>query len=112
MKIGRLRSLFLPLLLLWGMDFGVDGEEAISNFIKDVMAAFQLTSPTIVYDSEEPPEICFNSQWVLCMPLQYQEETDSEDSGKFAIDIFKNHLSFIDLKSEITNFRCIDGFRI
>ena len=93
MKIGRLRSLFLPLLLLWGMDFGVDGEEAISNFIKDVMATFQLTSPTIIYDSEEPPEICFKSQRVLCMPLQYEEEeTDSEEfaySGKFAITIFK-----------------------
>ena len=92
MKIGRLRNFFLPLLLLWGMDFGVNGEEAISNFIKDVMAAFQLTSPTIVYDSEELPEICFNSQWVLCMPLQYEEQTDSEqlaNSGKFAIDILK-----------------------
>ena len=110
MKIGRLRNLFLPLLLLWGMDFGVDGKEAISNFIKDVMAAFQLTSPTIVYDSEEPPEICFNSQWVLCMPLQYQEEEELANSGKFAIDILKNHFSFLDLKSEITNFRCIDGF--
>ena len=109
MKMGRLRSLFLP-LLLWGMDFGVDGEEAISNFIKDVMAAFQLTSPTIVYDSEEPPEICFNSQWVLCMPLQYQEEEELANSGKFAIAILKNLFSFLDLKSEITNFCCIDAF--
>ena len=93
MKIGRLRSLFLPLLLLWEMDFGVDGEEAISNFIKDVMAAFQLTSPTIVYDSEEPPEICFKSQRVLCMPLQYEEQTDSEElanGGKF-IPFLKLH---------------------
>ena len=77
------------------MDFGVDGEEAISNFIKDVMAAFQLTSPTIVYDSEEPPEICFNSQWVLCMPLQYQEEEELANSGKFAIAILKNPFSFL-----------------
>ena len=92
MKIGRLRGLILPLLLLWGMDFGVNGEDAFSNFIKDVMAAFQLTLPTIVYDSEEPPEICFNSQWVLCMQLQYEEQTDSEElanKGKLAIYILK-----------------------
>ena len=92
MKIGRIRSLFPPLLLLLGIDFGVNGEEAISNFINDVMVAFQLTSPTIVYDTEEPPEICFKSQWVLCMPLQYEEEeTDSEElanRGKFVITIF------------------------
>ena len=92
MKIGRVRGLILPLLLLWGMDFGVNGKDAISNFIKDVMAAFQLTSTTVVYDSEEPPEICFNSQWVLCMQLQYEEQTDSEElanKGKLAIYILK-----------------------
>ena len=106
MKIGRLRSLLPPLLLLLGIDFGVNGEEAISNFINDVMVAFQLTSPTIVYDTEEPPEICFKSQWVLCMPLQYEDQTDSEElanRGKFAIDILKKSLQFS--RSEIRDHK-------
>ena len=91
MKIGRLRGLPLPLLLLLGMGFSVNGGETISSFIKDVIATFRLASPTIVYDREEAPEICYEFHWVLCLPLQYQE-TESEElanSGKFAVNILK-----------------------
>ena len=35
-------------------------------FIKDLVATFQFTSPTILYD-EEVPEICYTSQWLLCL---------------------------------------------
>ena len=74
MKIGRLLGLFL---LLW-MDFKkVTGEERISSFVRDVMATFRLTSPTIVYDSDEAPEICYADQWVLCMSSESSGDQDT-----------------------------------
>ena len=67
MKIDRL----LGLLLLW-MDHRVNGEETISSFMRDMMADFQLYSPTIVYEGDEAPEICYTDQWVLCLSSHSQ----------------------------------------
>ena len=64
-------------LLLW---MGVEADrESTAIFIRDIMTKFQLTSPTILYDrDEEPPEICYTRQWVLCLPIENHESKDSE----------------------------------
>ena len=60
----RLVGLFL---LLW-MALTASGEEELMNrFIQDVISTFQLTSPTIIYDSDEAPGICYADQRVLCL---------------------------------------------
>ena len=75
MKIGRLLGLFL----LLGTEFEwVCGEEAISSFIEDVMDTFRLKSPTIVYDSDEAPEICYRKTWVLCLSSSRDKERDPQ----------------------------------
>ena len=75
MKIFRRLGIFL---LLW-MDTSVNGEEKLDVFLRDIIDTFRLTSPTIVYDSdEEAPEICYTDPWVLCLhpglPSGYQED--------------------------------------
>ena len=77
MKIGKMLC-----LMLW-IDLGVNGDEDISRFIKDIMSTFRLHSPTIIYNEyERAPEICYNDYWVLCLhPSQSswhpQDETKS-----------------------------------
>ena len=61
--------MLIGLLLFW-MDLGVNGEDTISSFIRDMMATFQLNSPTIMYGGDEAPEICYTDQWVLCLSTQ------------------------------------------
>ena len=62
------------------METRVKGEEGgIDVFLRDIIDTFRLTSPTIVYDSdEEAPEICYTDEWVLClhpgMPSWYPED--------------------------------------
>ena len=60
------------------MDLGAKGEDNINVFIEDIITTFSLTSPTIVYNSEEAPDICHKAQWVLClhpgMPSWYPED--------------------------------------
>ena len=76
MKLGG----FIGLLLLLWMESRVDGEDTISHFIRDVMTTFDLTSPTIIYDGgEQPPEICYTQEWVLCLasPIQENESKHS-----------------------------------
>ena len=67
MTIRRLLGLFL---LLWMVIKRANGEETISSFIRDIMTTFKLNSPTIIYDSDEAPDICFTDQWVLCLSSQ------------------------------------------
>ena len=50
----------------------VNGQEAMDFFINDLVATFQLASPTILYDNEIP-EICYDSQWVLCLSSNLHE---------------------------------------
>ena len=56
------------------MDLRVNGQEEMDVFINDLVATFQLTSPTILYDNDdEIPEICYESQWVLCLSSSQHE---------------------------------------
>ena len=72
----RILWLIGPLLLLW-MDCRVNGEDTISSFIRDMMATFQLASPTIVYGKDEAPDICYTYQWVLCLSSQVTQSHQS-----------------------------------
>ena len=64
--------LYCIFLLLW-MDTMVNGQEAIDFFINDLVATLQLTSPTILYNDDEMPHICFDSPWVLCLSIDRKE---------------------------------------
>ena len=68
MKLGRLFSLVL--LLMMALE-SVNGEEHIDSFLRDLIVTFQLKSPTIVFDTDQPPEICFTDQWVLCLSSKH-----------------------------------------
>ena len=73
--MGRLFGLFL---LLW-MDLGVNGQETMDIFIHDLVVTFKLASPTIIYDSDEGvPEICYTSQWILCLSSKQHESDQNE----------------------------------
>ena len=71
MNIGRPAGLLL--LLMMGM---VNAEDTISGFVRDMMATFRLSSPTIVYDGDEAPEICYTDQWVLCVSSQIEKSDE------------------------------------
>ena len=76
-------------LLIW-MGSRVNGEEAMDVFINDLVATFQLTSPTILYDNDdEIPEICYASQWVLCLSSN-QHESEFPDNPESYRDCIQN----------------------
>ena len=61
----------------------------MNGFIQDIVSAFQISSPTIIYDGEEmPPNICYTDQRVLCLPIHESEKdvlsisADQVDAGK------------------------------
>ena len=61
------------------MALGVNAQKTLDIFMKDLVATFQLTSPTIFYDSdEEAPEICYTSQWLLCLSTAQTEGSPKE----------------------------------
>ena len=68
MNIGRAAGLLLLL-----MNCMVNAEDTISSFVRDMMATFHLSSPTIVYNGDEVPEICYTDQWVLCISSQVEK---------------------------------------
>ena len=75
----RLLGIFL---LLW-MGLKVNGQEQMDVFINDLIVTFQLNSPTILYDNDdEIPEICYASQWVLCLSSNQHERDIKELSDK------------------------------
>ena len=60
----------------------IRGQETMNVFIKDLVAAFQLTSPTILYDNDdEIPDICYTSQRVLCLSSSDPQEMADRESG-------------------------------
>ena len=77
-KMRRLVSLILLLL----MDSIVNGQMTIMDiFIKDLLATFKFTSPTILYDSEEGvPEICYTSQWIVCLSTDLHNDDTERKS--------------------------------
>ena len=56
--------------LLW-MALRVSGEEDLMNkFVQDIISMFNLTLPTVLYDSDEAPDICYTNtpeRRVLCL---------------------------------------------
>ena len=54
----------------------------MSLFIEDVLSTFKLKAPTIIYDGDEPPVICYTKWWVLCLPNEFGNDLGSveEDS--------------------------------
>ena len=86
MNIGRAAGLILLL-----MNSITNAEDTISSFIRDMMATFQLSSPTIVYDGDEVPEICYTDQWMLCLPINEREQdilsisAEEVDKGQVAL---------------------------
>ena len=74
----RILGLIGPLLLLWMDCSRVNGEDTISSFIRDMLATFELTSPTIVYGGDEAPDICYTDQWVLCLSSQVTQSDPKE----------------------------------
>ena len=61
------------ILLLW-MGLSVNGQETMNPFIFDLVATFQLTSPTILHEYDDGiPEICYSSNWVLCLSSNQNE---------------------------------------
>ena len=73
-----MERLFGLFLLHW-MATRVSGQHAMDSFINDLVTTFQLSSPTIIYENEdEIPEICYDSQWVLCLP-SIQHEIDMNE---------------------------------
>ena len=80
MKIGRLLGLFL---LLW-MGLIANGEETMSTFISDILSTFRLGAPTIIYEGDEAPEVCYANQGVLCLPSRGIEI--ESDPKEFASD--------------------------
>ena len=66
MKNMILSMLSLVFLLWMGQE--ANGEDTLNNFLKDMISKFRLTSPTIVYNSDEDaPDICNKEKWVSCV---------------------------------------------
>ena len=62
----------------------------MNNFVHDIISTFNLTLPTILYDSDEPPEICYENtpdRRVLCLLATEQEQTLSIDTEFHGIDL-------------------------
>ena len=67
-----------------------NGEETISTFIRDIEATFQMKFPTIIYEGEETPGICFSDRWTHCLSsdeyaegilARYEEELELAGNG-------------------------------
>ena len=72
MNIGRQAGLLLLL-----MNSMVNAEDTMSGFVRDMMSTFHLSSPTIVYDGDEVPAICYTDQWVLCISSQVEKSDEN-----------------------------------
>ena len=82
----RLAGLFL---LLW-MTATVSGQEdLLNNFVNDIISTFNLTLPTVLYDSDEPPQTCYENtpeRRVLCLQVTEEEQRisiDRNDTGMY-----------------------------
>ena len=69
----------------------VNGEATNNIFLNDIISTFRLTSPTVVYNSdEEAPDICYTNQWVLCLhpglPSWYPEDVTKEMAKKSEVE--------------------------
>ena len=83
----RLVGLFI---LLWMTSWVAGEEELMNNFVHDLISTFNLTLPMVLYDSDEPPQICYENtpeRRVLC--LLATEEEQMIDLGMYVQGI--NH---------------------
>ena len=79
MKMKRLAGIFL---LLW-MSLHVSvGEELMNGFIQDIISTFKLRSPTIIFDNDEVPQICYADQRVLCLMIKEKEQILGADNNE------------------------------
>ena len=71
MKMKRLAGIFL---LLW-MSLHISvGDELMNGFIQDIISTFKLRSPTILFDNDEVPQICYKDQRVLCLMTNEKDQ--------------------------------------
>ena len=82
--------LFGVILLLFWMPNSVASEDIVSSFLRDLLSTFQLNSPTIIYSSDEAPDICTSGTgyWVLCLSHDHDggiatEVTELDENSKF-----------------------------
>ena len=69
-----MRWIYINLFLILRLDLRINGEETMDAFINDLVTTFKLVSPTILYNNDyEIPEICYASQWVLCLSSNQHE---------------------------------------
>ena len=87
-------------ILLW-MALSVSGEgEPMNKFLNDIISTFNLTLPTVLYDSDEPPQICYENtpeRRVLCLLATEDEQKisiDRNDTGMYVQGI-NPHTQFI-----------------
>ena len=63
----------------------------MNNFVQDLISTFNLTLPTVLYDSDEAPQICYENtpeRRVLCLlATEEEQEIDRSDTGMFWIYI-------------------------
>ena len=61
----------------------------MNNFVQDIISSFNLTLPTVLYDSDEAPQICYENtpeRRVLCLLATEEEQTlsiDHNDIGMY-----------------------------
>ena len=62
-----MRILNTAILGLAFMLQGVDCNDLLDAFVGDIISSFGLISPTLVYASDEAPDICRTHIWILCL---------------------------------------------
>ena len=58
------------------------GEELMNGFIQDIISTFKLRSPTIIFDNDEVPQICYADQRVLCLMIKEKEQILGADNNE------------------------------
>ena len=77
------------IILLWMTSRVTGQEDLLNNFVQDVVSTFNLTLPTVLYDSDEPPQICYENtpeRRVLCLLVTEEEQKisiDINDTGMY-----------------------------
>ena len=67
MEPRMLFNLFVLLCMCAGIDGNDESETILNSFLEDIITSFQFISPTIIYTTDEAPEICLTKQWLLCL---------------------------------------------
>ena len=63
----------------------------MNQFVHDIISTFNLTMPTILYDSDEPPQICYENtpvRRVVCLLVTEDEQKisiDHDETGMYVL---------------------------